>query len=82
MFTPNQRQAAAEMARVCRPGGKIGMANWTTDGFIWHLFKALEPAGRDALEADLHATVERFNTAQDGSMRVPSEYAEVIVTRA
>lgn len=150
MFAPNQRQAAAEMARVCRPGGKIGMANWTADGFIGHLFKALgkhvappagvqspaqwgsqewlgdafsgaiqsmsytpcrfvfryrspahfvdyfrtfygpvhkafralEPAGRDALEADLYATVETFNTAQDGSMRVPSEYAEVVITRA
>jgi SAM-dependent methyltransferase len=41
MFTPNQRQAAAEMARVCRPGGKIGMANWTPEGFIGAIFKTL-----------------------------------------
>jgi SAM-dependent methyltransferase len=41
MFTPNQAQAAAEMARVCRPGGKIGLANWTPDGFIGQLFKTL-----------------------------------------
>jgi ubiquinone/menaquinone biosynthesis C-methylase UbiE len=39
MFTPNQDIAAAEMLRVCRPGGKIGMANWTPDGFIGQLFK-------------------------------------------
>jgi SAM-dependent methyltransferase len=39
MFTANQDLAAAEMMRVCRPGGKIGMANWTPDGFIGHLFK-------------------------------------------
>jgi SAM-dependent methyltransferase len=41
MFTPNQAQAAAEMARVCRTGGKIGLANWTPDGFIGQLFKTL-----------------------------------------
>ncbi len=39
MFAPNQAQAAAEMLRVCRPGGKIGLANWTPDGFIGRLFK-------------------------------------------
>src|SRR6478672_4933775 len=33
MFTPNQGLAADEMLRVCRPGGKIGLANWTPDGF-------------------------------------------------
>jgi ubiquinone/menaquinone biosynthesis C-methylase UbiE len=41
MFTPNQDQAAAEMARVCKHGGKIGMANWTPAGFIGQLFKTL-----------------------------------------
>ena len=39
MFTPNQEKAAAEMLRVCKPGGKIGLANWTPDGFIGQLFK-------------------------------------------
>lgn len=41
MFAPDQRQAAAEMMRVCRTGGKIGLANWTPDGFIGNLFKTL-----------------------------------------
>ncbi len=41
MFTPDQEQAAAELARVCKRGGKIGLANWTPAGFIGQLFKAL-----------------------------------------
>ena len=34
MFAPDQERAAAELLRVCRPGGKIGLANWTPDGFF------------------------------------------------
>ena len=41
MFTPNQDQAAAELLRVCRPLGQIGLANWTPDGFIGQVFKTL-----------------------------------------
>lgn len=41
MFTPNQRQAANEMLRVCRPGGKIGLANWTPESFIGQLFRII-----------------------------------------
>ncbi len=41
MFTPDQERAAAEMLRVCRPGGKIGLANWTPSGFIGQLFMAI-----------------------------------------
>jgi SAM-dependent methyltransferase len=41
MFTPDQEKAAAEMLRVCRPGGKIGLANWTPDGFIGQLFRTI-----------------------------------------
>ena len=150
MFAPNQLKAASEMLRVCRPGGRIGLANWTPEGFIGSLFKALgkhvappagvnspalwgskpwieevfgskarsltinarafvfryrspehfvdffrtyygpvhkaflalDTAGQAALASDLRALIGRFNTANDGSMRVPSDYAEIIVTRA
>jgi len=41
MFTPNQERAAAELLRVCRSGGRIGLANWTPEGFIGQLFKTL-----------------------------------------
>ena len=149
MFTPDQARAADELARVCRRGGKIGLANWTPDGFIGQLFKtigkhvpppagarspalwgtrphiaelfdvyassiaaeprsfvfryrspdhwleifktyygpvlkafaALDAGGRTALEQDLRALIGRFNRSGDGTMVVPSEYLEVVITR-
>ena len=39
MFTPHQEKAAAELVRVVRSGGKIGLANWTPDGFIGQVLK-------------------------------------------
>ena len=149
MFAPNQAATAEQMLRVCRSGGAIGMANWTPDGIIGHLFKALgehvalppglsspaqwgteqwlraelgeetsalsvvlkdfvfryrspavfvdffrtfcgpvhkaflalDEADQSALYDELIATIATFNTATDGSMRVPSQYAEVIATR-
>jgi ubiquinone/menaquinone biosynthesis C-methylase UbiE len=149
MFTPDQTKAAAEMLRVCKSGGKIGLANWTPDGFIGLLFKTLgkylpPPAGvkspalwgtrprlnelfgaqasavhiaartfvfryrsaqhwlymfktyygpmlkafaaldataQAALERDLLALVEQFDRAGHGAMAVPSEYAEVVITK-
>lgn len=41
MFTPHQEKAASELARVCKPGGKIGLANWTPDSFIGQVFKTI-----------------------------------------
>jgi SAM-dependent methyltransferase len=150
MFSPNQDKAASELLRVCRPNGKIGLANWTPAGFIGEVFKtlgkhiappvgvssparwgseswmvqtfgpqahaiafenkafvfryhspehfievlrafygpihkaflALDANGQAALAGDLIDTIARFNTATDGSMRVPSDYAEVIVAKA
>jgi hypothetical protein len=146
MFTPNQQQAASELMRVCRPGGKIGLANWTPEGFIGQLFKtigkyvppapgvkspalwgskahldalfgpkatiavesknfafrykspahwveifrgyygpmvkafaAIDP--KAALEAALYALLDKFNVAEDGTLVVPSEYLEVVITK-
>jgi ubiquinone/menaquinone biosynthesis C-methylase UbiE len=148
MFTPNQQQAASELIRVCRQGGKIGLANWTPEGFIGRLFKtigkyvpptpgvkspalwgteahldtlfgakaaiavegktfvfrykspkhwleivrgyygpvlkafaAIDPEAREALEADLHALLDTFNVAEDGTLVVPGEYLEVVITK-
>ncbi|EJJ26629.1 class I SAM-dependent methyltransferase [Rhizobium sp. CF142] len=41
MFTPDQDKAAKEMLRVCRTGGRIGMANWTPESFIGQVFKTI-----------------------------------------
>lgn len=41
MFAPDQEKAASEVLRVCRPGGKIGLASWTPDSFVGGLFKAI-----------------------------------------
>ncbi len=65
MFTPHQRRAAAELARVCRPGGRIALASWTPDGFIGETFRVfskylppapgLEPPSRWGDEAYLES---------------------------
>jgi SAM-dependent methyltransferase len=39
MFAPDHRRAAAELARVCRPGGRIALASWAPDGFIGETFR-------------------------------------------
>jgi ubiquinone/menaquinone biosynthesis C-methylase UbiE len=149
MFTPNQDKAAAELVRVCRRGGQIGLASWTPEGFIGQVFKtlgkylpppagakspamwgtraritemfgveassikaesrnftfryrstehfldvfktfygpvlkafaALEPAKQDELRDDLSALIARLNRSGDGTMIVPGEYLEVVITK-
>lgn len=41
MFAPDQERVAAELLRVCRPAGRIGLANWTPDGFIGQMFRTI-----------------------------------------
>ncbi len=71
MFTPDQQKAASEMARVCRPGGKIGLANWTPASFIGELFKVMgryipPPAG--VKPPSLWGTEERLRELFDGQV--------------
>ena len=42
MFAPNQERAASELLRVAKPGGRIGLANWTPEGFIGDLFQVMK----------------------------------------
>lgn len=67
MFAPQPEKVAAEMARVCRPGGRIIMGNWTPGGFVSQMFKTLgahvaPPAGIPSplLWGDEAAVRERF----------------------
>lgn len=41
MFAPDHARTAAEIARVCRPGGRVGLASWTPEGFIGDLFRTI-----------------------------------------
>src|SRR5205809_2332258 len=41
MFAPDQERAASELLRVCRPGGKIGLANWRPDSFAGEMFRSI-----------------------------------------
>ncbi len=66
MFAPRPELVAAEMLRVCRPGGTIAMANWTREGFVGKMFKTfarfLAPPGMPApaLWGDESVVRERF----------------------
>jgi SAM-dependent methyltransferase len=148
MFAPDHARAANEMLRVLRAGGRIGLANWTPEGFIGRLFKvigahlpppaglrspalwgteghlaelfgarahvrcrrrffnfryrsaahwlevfrdyygpthkafaALDAAGQRELEHDITVLLEQMNTAGAGSLVVPGEYLEVVVSK-
>ena len=41
MFAPDQERVAGELLRVLKPGGKIGMANWSPDSFVGELFRTM-----------------------------------------
>jgi ubiquinone/menaquinone biosynthesis C-methylase UbiE len=149
MFSPDQGRTAQEMLRVCKSGGRLGLANWTPDGFIGQMFKTIgkhlpPPAGvkspalwgtrewiertfggevsslttelrqfafryrsaqhfleifrtyygpvlkafetldtraRKSLADDIVDLIGRLNAAGDGTMVVPSEYLQVVMTK-
>lgn len=66
MFAPDQERTAAELARVCRPRGRIGMANWGPDGFAAELFRTTAahvpppPGLRPATEWGTQARLEEL----------------------
>jgi ubiquinone/menaquinone biosynthesis C-methylase UbiE len=43
MFAPHHELSAAQITRVCRPGGTIGLLSWTPEGFIGQMFAAMKP---------------------------------------
>jgi ubiquinone/menaquinone biosynthesis C-methylase UbiE len=65
MFCPSHEQAAAELVRVCRPGGSIGLINWTPEGLIGSIFGVLAPfmppAAPGASPASLWGTEEHVS---------------------
>ena len=66
MFAPQPEAVAGELVRVCKPGGTIAMANWTPQGFVGHMFKAVSkfiaPSGMPSpvLWGDETTVRERF----------------------
>jgi ubiquinone/menaquinone biosynthesis C-methylase UbiE len=150
MFSPDHRRTAGQLLRVTKPGGRIGVANWTPDGFIGQLFKliggfipppaglaspaewgketrivelfgpyardiraqtkqfnfnyrsaehwidhfrsfygpvhktfaALDAAKQTALHGQIAALLGRLNRGGSRSLVVPSDYLEVVVTKA
>jgi SAM-dependent methyltransferase len=72
MFTPDQQKAAQQMARVCKPGGLIGLANWTPESFIGQVFKTLGkylPPPQGVMSPALWGTQARLETLFDGYAR-------------
>jgi ubiquinone/menaquinone biosynthesis C-methylase UbiE len=150
MFAPDQKRAAAELLRVVKPGGRIGLASWTPEGFLGALFKvvgsfvpppagltspmawgteprlvelfgpgasdirterksyvfrfasaehwvdyfrayygpmhkafaALDGSRQLAFHAALTALVQKSNRSERGSLALPAEYLEVVITRS
>lgn len=82
MFTADQERAARELLRVCRPGGRIGMANWTPTGFIGEMFRVIGrylPPAPGVLPPSLWGTEERlhalFGTDVTALQVVPRHYS-------
>lgn len=67
MFAPRPERAAAEMLRVCRPRGKMAMANWTPTGFVGQFFRLVAshvpppPVPSPALWGDEQVARERLS---------------------
>ena len=72
MFAPNQTAAAGELARVCKSGGQIGLANWTPESFVGQLFKIIGkyvPPAPGLLPPSAWGTKARLNELFAGTAR-------------
>ena len=73
MFAPDHAKSASELLRVCRPGGRIGLAAWTPEGFIGRMFRVVgkhvpPPAG--VKSPALWGTREHLQTLFDGAAAI------------
>lgn len=150
MFAPDQQSTAAELIRVCKPGGKIALASWTPLGFVGRMchtigshmsaapgfrapanwgreewikehfsaasssisivwkqynfrycspshyleffrtyyglcrkaFEKVGPEGEKLLADDILGLVDQFNVAKDGTVCIPSDYAQVVIVKS
>jgi SAM-dependent methyltransferase len=78
MFAPRAELAAAELLRVCRPNGRIALANWTPSGFVGQMFKTIAshvppPSGVPSplLWGDVAKVRERFGNACSSLQTIP-----------
>jgi len=76
MFAPDHEQVARELLRVCRPGGKIGMTNWTPEGYLGDFFRTMgqhvpPPAGvRSPMLWGTEAHLRGLFGADSGELRL------------
>lgn len=78
MFTPDHLRAASELLRVCRPGGQIGLANWTPNGFVGQMFKTI---GKYVPPAPGTQSPSRWGTPEFLTEAFPVPHAHVRFTR-
>jgi SAM-dependent methyltransferase len=78
MFAPRPEQVAAELVRVCRPGGRIIMANWTPEGFVGQMFKII---GRYAPPSPLMPSPLKWGDEATVRERLRSGIAQLKLTR-
>lgn len=73
MFAPDQERAANELLRVCRPGGKIGLASWSPEGFAGQVFQVVArhmPPAAGLRAPTEWGTEERVNELIGGRVKV------------
>lgn len=78
MFAPQPEKVAAELIRVCRPGGRIVMANWTPEGFIGQMFKVI---GRHVPPPAIMPSPLKWGTEESVRQRLGSGVKDLRLTK-